>query len=91
MSLRLLTTLFLVISVCAFPFFFTAGVGIFAIIWFRGYYEIIPIVFLSDVLYGVPLHRFLFFPYVTTLVALALVLISVVVRRYLSDDTVIHI
>ncbi len=91
MSLRLFCTLFLVLSVCAFPFFFTAGIGIFAIVWFRGYFEIIPIVFLSDVLYGVPLHRFLFFPYVTTLIALVCVLFSVLIRKYLSDDSVLHI
>ncbi len=85
MTLRLFCAIFLIISACAFPLFFTAAVGLFAIIWFRDYYEIIPVMFLHDVLYGISLHRFFSFSYVMTLTAVALVLISVFVRRQMLD------
>ncbi len=81
MSLRLFCTIFLLISACAFPVFFTIAVGLFAIVWFRDYYELIPIMFLHDVLYGIPMHRLFSFSYVMTLVAVVLVAIAVVVRR----------
>lgn len=82
---RIFCTIFLVISACAFPLFFTIGIGLFAIVWFRSYYEIIPIMFLHDVLYGIPMHRFHSFAYVMTLAALALVAASVAVRRHMFD------
>ena len=78
-------TIFLIISACAFPLFFTVAVGIFAIVWFRGYYEIIPIAFLHDVLYGVSLTRFAHISYVMTIMAVVLVLASVIIRKQVFD------
>ena len=86
---RIACTIFLLISVFAFPLFFTVGVGLFSVIWFRNYYEIIPLVFLNDVLYAVPLHHFLNFQYVMTAAAVAVVCLSVYVRRSVMD-TVPH-
>ena len=91
MSLRLFCTIFLVISVCAFPFFFTFAIGVFAIVWFRGYYEIIPIAFLGDVMYGIPMNRFFSFPYAMTLVGAVLVVASIIVRKQLLSDRHSHI
>lgn len=87
MSLRLFCTIFLLISVCAFPLFFTVGMGLFGIVWFRDYYEAIPLAFLGDAIYGVPLARFHSFPYVMTLVATVLVFAAVLVRRQMSDGS----
>jgi hypothetical protein len=81
MPLRLACTIFLLISVCAFPLFFTLGIGLFSIVWFRGYYEAIGIAFVSDSLYGVALMRFHSFPYIMTVAAAILVILSVVLRR----------
>ncbi len=85
MPLRLFCTVFLLLSFAAFPLFFTIAIGLFAIVWFRGYYEIIPLAFLHDVLYGISMHRFFSFPYVMTLAAVVLVLASVLIRRQLFD------
>lgn len=86
-AFRIVCSLFLLISVCAFPLFFTIGVGLFSIIWFKNYYEAIPLAFLSDVLYGAPLHHFFSFQYVLTLIAAVLVLASAIVRAQMFDTT----
>jgi hypothetical protein len=88
MSFRLFCTLFLLVSVCAFPVFFTIGIGLFSIVWFRDYYEAIPLAFLNDAVYGLPMERFFSFPYIMTLVAAVLVLSSVVIRRHVLDTSV---
>lgn len=85
MSLRIVCTIFLIISACAFPLFFTVGIGLFSIIWFRNYTEIIPIAFLHDVLYGIATTRYFSFPYVMTVLAVALVLLSMFVRSKMFD------
>lgn len=85
MPLRLFCTLFLLVSVCAFPLFFTIGVGLFSIVWFRDYYEAIPLAFLGDAIYGVPLERFHSFAFVMTAAAAILVLASGAIRRQLFD------
>ncbi len=87
MPLRLFCTLFLLISVCAFPLFFTVGIGLFSIVWFRDYYEVIPLAFLGDAVYGVALHRFHSFPYVMTLAATLAVFAAMIVRRQLLANS----
>jgi uncharacterized membrane protein (DUF106 family) len=82
MPLRLICTLFLLVSVAAFPLYFTLAVGIFSVIWFRRYYELIPLYFLNDVLYGVPLLRFASFPYVMTILAIVLVVVCSLFRAH---------
>ena len=84
---RLACTIFIAISVCAFPVFFTIGVGLFAILWFKNYYEIIPLAFFNDVLYGVPLDRFYNFPYIMTVSAAVLVAIAILVRKQMFDTS----
>ena len=87
MPLRLFCTIFLLISVCAFPLFFTKAIGLFSIVWFRDYYEAIPLAYLSDALYGLPMPHFFMIPYVMTIVTALLVLGSVVIRRQVLDTT----
>ncbi len=86
MPLRIFCTIFLIISACAFPLYFTLAIGLFSIVWFSRYYELIPIYFLHDVLYGVPLHHFLNFPYVMTIFAIVLVYGSAIVRKQLFQN-----
>lgn len=81
MPLRAFCTIFLIISAVAFPVYFTIAIGLFSIVWFQNYYEAIPIAYLGDALYGIPLERFHTFPYVMTLAATILVLGSIFVRR----------
>ena len=86
MSLRLCCTLLLLISVCAFPLVFTIGIGLFSIVWFRDYYEAIPLAFLSDAIYGIPERHFHSFPFVMTLAATVLVFAAVLVKRQMFDS-----
>ncbi|MBP7804611.1 MAG: hypothetical protein KA052_00095 [Candidatus Pacebacteria bacterium] len=85
MAFRIILTIFLVISVVAFPVFFTIGIGVFCVIWFKNYYEIIPIAFIGDVLYGTVTPHFFYFRYVMTLSAFLLVLASSFLRKQLFD------
>jgi hypothetical protein len=86
MPLRIFCTLFLLISVCAFPVYFTLAIGIFSIVWFRNYYELIPLYFLNDVLYGTPLEKFFHISFVMTLLAVILVFGSNFVRKHLFSN-----
>lgn len=81
MSLRTFCTIFLLISVCAFPLYFTIAMGIFCVVWFENYYELIPLYFLHDVLYGIPFPHFFHFSYVSTIFAIVLVCVSIFVRK----------
>lgn len=85
MPLRLFCTIFLIVSIVAFPAYFTIAIGLFSIVWFRNYYEAIPIAYLGDALYGIPMDRFFSFPYVMTLSATLLVLAAMLVRRQILD------
>ena len=88
MPLRIFCTIFLLISVCAFPLFFTIAIGLFSIVWFRDYYEAIPLAYLSDALYGVPMHHFFMIQYVMTIVTAILVFGSVFIRRQVLDNSI---
>ena len=83
MSLRIFCTIFLLISVCAFPLYFTIAIGLFAIVWFDAYYELIPLYFLHDMLYATPMYRFHGFELVMTLVATIVVLLSIRIKKQL--------
>ena len=85
MTFRLLCTIFLVVSAVAFPLYFTLAVGVFAAVWFRTYWELVPIYFLNDILYGAPLARFAHVPFVMTILALILVFVSTFVHKQLFD------
>ncbi len=82
MPLRTFCTIFLFFAVCAFPLYFTVAVGLFSVIWFRDYWELIPLYFLHDALYGVPLERFHSIPLVMTITAaVAVAIVALVGRR----------
>jgi hypothetical protein len=81
MQLRIFCTLFLLLSVCALPLYFTIAIGLFSVIWFRAYYELIPLYFLHDMLYGITLERLHGFTLVMTLCAVIAVAISIRLKR----------
>ena len=85
MSLRLFCTFFLLISVCVFPLYFTLAVGLFAVVWFDLYYELIPLYFLHDMLYAMPIHRFHGFELVMTTSAIVVVLLTDRVKKEMFD------
>ena len=85
MLFRVFCTIFLLISVCALPLFFTIAMGLFCVVWFEGYYELIPLYFLNDVLYGAKLLQYHSFGYVMTLSAVILVGVSIFIRKHLFN------
>ena len=87
MAIRIAVVVLLLISACAFPAVVTIGGGIIALYFFKNFYEIVPIFFVNDVLYGVPQHRYASFPFVMTLLSAALVAASVILRRTLFDQS----
>jgi hypothetical protein len=76
MTRRIIFTVVLLIAVCALPIYVSAVLAIIGLCLFKDFYEVIPIFFLHDVLFGIPLHRFFAFPYVMTLLATIGVLLS---------------
>ncbi len=86
MSLRIFCTIFLIVSACAFPLYFTIAIGLFALVWFHNYYEIIPICFLNDIIYGESIHRFHNFPLVMTFWAVVFTLILYFIKKQISSN-----
>ena len=80
MYLRILAVVILLVSACAFPALLTLVLGVLCIVCFPRFYEIVPVFFINDVLYGVHLARYFHFMYVMTVLGLALVLLSVWIR-----------
>ena len=87
MALRIAVAVLLLIPACALPVVVTIVFGIFALVLYKDFYELVPIFFLNDALYGISMHRFAGFPFVMTLLAIVLVLLSVFLRRSLFDTT----
>jgi hypothetical protein len=71
------------VSAVAFPLFLTVPIGIFCLYRFPLFYEIVPIFFIHDVLYGVANPRFFGIPYVMTLFAIIGVALVAGVRKSL--------
>ncbi len=90
MALRIAVIVLLLISACALPVLVTIGGGIIALYFFKNFYELVPIYFVNDILYGVPEHRFASFPFVMTLLAVVLVAASIVLRKTLFDQSHSH-
>lgn len=81
MTKRILAICVLLVSAVAFPFWLTVLLGIGGVLYFRKFYEIIPIFFVNDVLYGVSESRYFHFAYLMTVFA---VLLFVLVERFRS-------
>ncbi|MEI6316568.1 MAG: hypothetical protein WCO65_02475 [bacterium] len=87
MILRIFAAIALVVMVLSFPVILTILFGILFLIIFNNFYEIIPIFFLSDVLYAAPQIHFLGFEYCMTLFAVVLVLISYLFKKYIFEGS----
>ncbi len=80
---RVLFSLLLIVSASAFPVFITIILGIIGLVLYKNYYELIPIFFIHDVLYGVPRTRYFGFMFVMTAFAFVLVLLAGLLRKQL--------
>ena len=85
MAIRIAVVVLLLISACALPVAVTLILGIMALFFFKNFYELIPVFFINDILFGLPEHRYGSFPFVMTALAVVLVAASVLLRRTLFD------
>lgn len=83
MVYRILFAVLLLISAAAFPALVTILLGIAGLILYRNFYEIVPLFFVNDALYGISQSRFLGIPFVMTVLAIVLVLIAGFLRNRL--------
>ena len=90
MALRIAAAVLLLISACALPVVFTIAGGIIALMFFKGFYELVPIFFVNDILYGIPEHRYGWFPFGMTLLAVVLIAVSMLLHRSLFDQAFIR-
>lgn len=84
---RIISAIALIIMVVSFPVILTILFGILFLVIFSNFYEIIPIFFVSDMLYSVPQVHFFGFQYCMTLLAIVLVLISVFFKKYIFEGS----
>jgi hypothetical protein len=87
---RIIAIVILVASASAFPYILTILLGILFLMIFKNFIEIIPVFFLNDVLYGVPLPHFLGFQFSMTLFAAVLFMISVLFKKYIFEGSFIR-
>ncbi len=80
MVLRILFSTLLLVSACALPVWLTLALALIGLVLFHNLYELVPIFFIHDVLYGVSLARYFHFPYVMTLAALGALVLSTWLR-----------
>lgn len=55
---RLAADIVFLLSVLLLPFWVAIVLGLVLLFYFRNYWEVIPILFISDLLYAIPEHRF---------------------------------
>ena len=67
---RVLSDLFLIFSIFAFPFWVPLVVGAFFLFKFRYFYEYVAVMFFFDLLYGGGVLRILGLPFALTITAL---------------------
>ena len=87
---RILAILLLLISACSFPYIITILLGVLFLVVFNTFYEIIPIFFINDMLYGVSQVHFFGFKYCMTLLSVALVLLSMFFKKYIFEGSFIR-
>jgi hypothetical protein len=76
MVLRILLSLFLLISILFFPFWVSLIIGIFGIIYFKFFWEAIILFFISDLIFGVKENRFLGITIFSTLLIAIIITIA---------------
>ena len=83
MLYRILFAVLLLVSVSAFPVLITLCIGIAGLLLYRNFYEIVPLFFIHDAVYGIAQSRFLGIPFAMTILALVLVLVAGFLRTRL--------
>ena len=77
MKLRIAAIVILLVSVCTAPLVVTLCLAVVSLALFRNFYELIPLFFVNDAMYGAAEHHFFSFPYVMTMIAIVLVFGSI--------------
>ncbi len=90
MMLRIFLGILLGFSACALPWLATILLGGLLVAKYEKYYEIVPIFFLNDAIYGVSEPRFFGFPFLMTLIATVMVLLSFFVRSRMFESAFIR-
>ena len=83
MVYRILFAVLLLISVSVFPAIVTIVLGVIGLIVFKNFYELVPLFFVHDAVYGISQNRFFGIPFVMTLTALILVVVTGIIRKRL--------
>ena len=84
---RIIAGIVLLVSACAFPVILTVLFGVLFLIVFKRYYEIIPIFFVNDMIYGVVQTHVWIFGYRMTMFAIGLVLLSIFFRKFIFEGS----
>lgn len=80
---RIVCAVILLVSATTLPLWVTVAISLFCLYKFPNFYELIPIYFIHDSLYGIPLDRFFNFPYVMTAVSFVVVFATIYIRKQL--------
>ena len=84
MTSRIILDILLLLSVFLMPFWFTALFAFVLLFYFENFYEIIPLFFLADLLYGVPESRFLGITAILLITAIIVYFLSFVLKKRLK-------
>lgn len=85
MALRIAAVIFIFLSACAFPVYITILLGIACLVFFKNFYEIVPLFFVNDAIYGISGGRFWGFPFAMTIIAASGLVVSMLVRKFFFD------
>ena len=80
---RIICVIALLISAVALPLFLTVLIGLFCLYRFPDFYEIIPIFFINDAMYGFQSLRFFDIPYIMTICAVCAVALASLLHKKL--------
>ncbi|HPS21614.1 MAG TPA: hypothetical protein PLO44_02300 [Candidatus Paceibacterota bacterium] len=83
MLLRILAFIILLFSILFLPFWISIILGIFATIYFRNYWEVVVLFFISDFLYGVQNTKYAFLTFTSGIFALLfLILVEFLKKKF---------
>ena len=83
MTRRIILDILLLLSAILMPFWFTVIFALILLFYFERFYEIIPLFFLMDLLYGVPEQRFLGVVIVLTIISIVVYFLSGILKSKL--------
>lgn len=82
--LRILTSIFLLFSILFMPFWMSVILALAAMIYFSIFWEVIPIFFLSDLLYGVKETKFSGAIFISFMMVIVILIIIEIVKKKLK-------